>query len=242
MVLDEAQAIKNSSTASAKAVRLLRGKHRLALSGTPVENHLGELWSLFEFLNPGHARGGAVLQDAGGMARNPSEEAAPDTRPGAAAVHPAAHQTAGGARTAGKDRADHILRTGGPQRKHYEELRKHYRASLLERVRSKASAEIENARAGGAAAVAPGGLPSRPARLEARRRTERQTRHPTGTARRNPRGRPQSAGIFAIHQPARHRAAATGRADSPLRISRRRTTNRQAHVERFRTTLSAGCS
>lgn len=53
VVLDEAQAIKNAGTAGAKAARLLRGRHRLALSGTPIENHLGELWSLFEFLNPG---------------------------------------------------------------------------------------------------------------------------------------------------------------------------------------------
>jgi superfamily II DNA or RNA helicase len=53
VILDEAQAIKNAATASSKAVRLLRGRHRLALSGTPVENHIGELWSLFEFLNPG---------------------------------------------------------------------------------------------------------------------------------------------------------------------------------------------
>jgi SNF2 family DNA or RNA helicase len=53
VILDEAQAIKNGSTESAKAARLLRANHRLALSGTPVENHLGELWSLFEFLNPG---------------------------------------------------------------------------------------------------------------------------------------------------------------------------------------------
>ena len=53
VVLDEAQAIKNATTSSAKAVRLLKSRHRLALSGTPVENHLGELWSLFEFLNPG---------------------------------------------------------------------------------------------------------------------------------------------------------------------------------------------
>src|SRR5206468_451524 len=52
-ILDEAQAIKNAATASAKAARLLKAKHRLALSGTPIENHLGELWSLFEFLNPG---------------------------------------------------------------------------------------------------------------------------------------------------------------------------------------------
>ena len=53
VILDEAQAIKNIASASSKAVRLLRGRHRLALSGTPVENHIGELWSLFEFLNPG---------------------------------------------------------------------------------------------------------------------------------------------------------------------------------------------
>jgi len=74
VVLDEAQAIKNASTASAKAVRLLRGAHRLALSGTPVENHLAELWSLFEFLNPGMLGEVKVLKLAGGLARNPSEE------------------------------------------------------------------------------------------------------------------------------------------------------------------------
>jgi len=52
-ILDEAQAVKNAQTESAKAVRLLQAEHRLALSGTPVQNHLGELWSLFEYLNPG---------------------------------------------------------------------------------------------------------------------------------------------------------------------------------------------
>ncbi|HEY2289442.1 MAG TPA: DEAD/DEAH box helicase, partial [Thermoanaerobaculia bacterium] len=53
LILDEAQAIKSASSQTAKAARLLRGRHRLALTGTPVENHLGELWSLLEFLNPG---------------------------------------------------------------------------------------------------------------------------------------------------------------------------------------------
>ncbi|MEM7349326.1 MAG: DEAD/DEAH box helicase [Acidobacteriota bacterium] len=52
-ILDEAQAIKNAGSQAAKAARLLRAEHRLALTGTPVENHLGELWSIFEFLNPG---------------------------------------------------------------------------------------------------------------------------------------------------------------------------------------------
>ncbi|MGC1272290.1 MAG: SNF2-related protein [Planctomycetaceae bacterium] len=53
VVLDEAQAIKNSGSQVAKAARLLRARHRVALSGTPIENHLGDLWSIFEFLNPG---------------------------------------------------------------------------------------------------------------------------------------------------------------------------------------------
>ena len=53
VVLDEAQAIKNPASQSAKAARLLSARHRLALTGTPIENHLGDLWSIFEFLNPG---------------------------------------------------------------------------------------------------------------------------------------------------------------------------------------------
>ena len=52
-VLDEAQAIKNPQSQSAKAARLLEANHRLALTGTPIENHLGDLWSIFEYLNPG---------------------------------------------------------------------------------------------------------------------------------------------------------------------------------------------
>lgn len=53
IVLDEAQTIKNAASQTAKASRLLQANHRLALSGTPIENHLGDLWSIFEFLNPG---------------------------------------------------------------------------------------------------------------------------------------------------------------------------------------------
>ena len=69
-ILDEAQAVKNASTLAAKAVRLLKADHRLAMSGTPVENHLGELWSLFEFLNPGMLGTAAVFGRAG---KNPDE-------------------------------------------------------------------------------------------------------------------------------------------------------------------------
>jgi SNF2 family DNA or RNA helicase len=53
VVLDEAQAIKNSLSRTAKAVRRLSAEHRVALTGTPVENRLAELWSIMDFLNPG---------------------------------------------------------------------------------------------------------------------------------------------------------------------------------------------
>ena len=53
VILDEAQAIKNPTSQAAKASSLLVARNRLALTGTPIENHLGELGSLFEFLNPG---------------------------------------------------------------------------------------------------------------------------------------------------------------------------------------------
>ncbi len=52
IILDESQAIKNSNSQIAKAVRLLRAGHRLCLTGTPLENNVGELWSQMEFLNP----------------------------------------------------------------------------------------------------------------------------------------------------------------------------------------------
>ena len=53
LVLDEAQAIKNAASKRAKACFALQADFRLVATGTPVENHLGELWSLFHFLNPG---------------------------------------------------------------------------------------------------------------------------------------------------------------------------------------------
>jgi superfamily II DNA or RNA helicase len=53
LILDEAQAIKNPSTKQAKAVCAVNAEHKLCLTGTPLENHLGEVWSQFRFLMPG---------------------------------------------------------------------------------------------------------------------------------------------------------------------------------------------
>jgi superfamily II DNA or RNA helicase len=53
IILDEAQSIKNAGTNQTKAIKALKSHSRLALTGTPVENRIGDLWSLFDFLNPG---------------------------------------------------------------------------------------------------------------------------------------------------------------------------------------------
>jgi SNF2 family DNA or RNA helicase len=72
--LDEAQNIKNHATKQASAVRTLPARHRIALTGTPIENRLAELWSIFDFLNPGYLGsqrafgeryGNAALKDGG---------------------------------------------------------------------------------------------------------------------------------------------------------------------------------
>jgi superfamily II DNA or RNA helicase len=141
IVLDEAQAVKNAATESSKAVRLLRGANRLALSGTPVENHLGELWTLFEFLNPGMLGAASVFRLAGGTSRTIGEEArqllGQALRPFilrrtkeqvARELPPKTEQTI-------------YCEMEPEQRKLYNELRDHYRNSLLGRVASEGLAK-----------------------------------------------------------------------------------------------------
>ena len=53
VIIDEAQAIKNAGTRQSKAVKQLKAQARIALTGTPIENRLSDLWSLFDFINPG---------------------------------------------------------------------------------------------------------------------------------------------------------------------------------------------
>ena len=53
VILDEAQAIKNPTARQTRAAKALKARGRIALTGTPVENHLGDLWSIFDFINPG---------------------------------------------------------------------------------------------------------------------------------------------------------------------------------------------
>jgi len=136
VVLDESQAIKNATTASAKAARLLRGRHRLALSGTPIENRLEELWSLFEFLNPGMLGASAAFKR---LARGPAAASKP--APGRALVARALRpvilrRTKEQVARELPERVEQTLlvELETPQRRVYDELLEHYRTSLLAHV------------------------------------------------------------------------------------------------------------
>ena len=131
VVLDEAQAIKNAGAQTSKAARLLRAEHRLALSGTPIENHLGELWALFDFLNPGmlgaSARRARTLDEAG--------EAAVSALAGALRPFLLRRTKQEVLRELPAKTEQTLFCTlEGGQKRLYDELRRHYQASLLRRV------------------------------------------------------------------------------------------------------------
>jgi superfamily II DNA or RNA helicase len=134
LILDEAQAIKNASTESAKAARLLRGRHRLALSGTPIENHLGELWSLFEFLNPGMLGSAAVFKLGKGSADRLDEAQRALL---AHALRPfILRRTKAQVAQDLPAKVEQTLfcQLEPTQRALYDELRNHYRRALLKRI------------------------------------------------------------------------------------------------------------
>ncbi len=131
VILDEAQAIKNAESQAAKAVRLLHAKHRLAMSGTPIENHLGELWSIFEFLNPGMLGTNPVFKrHVSGSASADEEERQLLAR----AIRPfILRRTKSQVVQDLPEKSEQTFHCDmePAQRKIYEELRAHYRTALL---------------------------------------------------------------------------------------------------------------
>jgi len=136
VILDEAQAIKNPGSQTAKASRLLVARHRLALTGTPIENHLGELGSLFEFINPG-LLGRLPRLEALNGSRVPSkpelEHIAEDMRPFIL------RRTKAQVLPDLPPKTEQVLLCNlrPPQRELYDKVRASYQASLLDQVDKK---------------------------------------------------------------------------------------------------------
>lgn len=139
IVLDEAQTIKNGSSQIAKASRLLKSNHRIALSGTPIENHLGDLWSIFEFLNPGMLGRSSLFKL---HTTNSGDEASRTIL--AQGLRPfILRRTKKGVAHELPDKLEQTIycHMGDRQRELYEEMREHYRNSLLGLVKSQGFAK-----------------------------------------------------------------------------------------------------
>jgi hypothetical protein len=136
-ILDEAQAIKNAGSQTAKAARTLAADHRLVLTGTPVENHLSDLASLFEFVNPGMLGRASRFQELFGSRRIAAPEDEPVLADLARALGPFILR-----RTKAqvlpelppKTEQTLLVTLDRGQRALYDELRSHYRARLTRRI------------------------------------------------------------------------------------------------------------
>lgn len=135
LVLDEATALKNPDTATSKAARLLRARQRFALSGTPVENHLGELWSVFDAVSPGMLGTATMFRE---LVERSNDASKPTLDAVARAVRPfLLRRRKREVAQELPDRTEETLRCrlGPEQRARYDALARHYRDSLLGRVR-----------------------------------------------------------------------------------------------------------
>jgi SNF2 family DNA or RNA helicase len=134
-ILDEAQAIKTAGSASAKAARLLRARHRLAITGTPIENRIEELWSLFDFLNPGML--GARTTFAALARLQSNDIAASDRSILSRALRPVIlrrTKTQVAPELPARIEQTLLVELEGTQRRRYDHLLATYRESVLERV------------------------------------------------------------------------------------------------------------
>jgi superfamily II DNA or RNA helicase len=139
VILDEAQAIKNTRTQIFAAIKTLRAEHRVCLTGTPVENHLGETWALFDFLAPG------LLGDEIGFKRfyrQPIEEKGDAERMGALRELVAPHILRRVKRDVAKDLPPKTelyrpVELRGKQRELYESIRVAAHADVRKVIRQK---------------------------------------------------------------------------------------------------------
>jgi superfamily II DNA or RNA helicase len=140
VILDEAQAIKNAASNSAKACRLLRSDHRLAMTGTPIENHLGELWSLFEFLNPGMLGRSTAFQTLG---RSTDGDPTALTLLARAIAPYVLRRTKAQVLTELPEKTEQTLyvELSAKERKTYNELRDHFRAKLTTTIETEGLAK-----------------------------------------------------------------------------------------------------
>lgn len=141
VVLDEAQTIKNAASQVAKASRLLKANYRVALSGTPIENHLGDLWSIFEFLNPGMLGRSSLFKAYAADAQDENSRVMLGKGLKPFLLRRTKQQVA-------NDLPDKVEQTiycqmGKEQQRLYDEMREHYRSSIMGLVKDQGIAKSQ---------------------------------------------------------------------------------------------------
>jgi superfamily II DNA or RNA helicase len=134
VVLDEAQAIKTARSASSKAARSLVARHKLALTGTPIENHLGELGSLLEFLNPGVLGASSALSHLAPDSRKLDEESRVLLARGIRPFFLRRTKLEVAPELPARVEQTIYCELEPEHRRHYDDLLAHYRRSLTKRI------------------------------------------------------------------------------------------------------------
>ena len=137
IVLDEAQAIKNPNSQVAKASRLLSSENRLVMSGTPIENDLNDIWSIFEFLNPGML---GKFKAFGKMKEHDSREFLKK------ALHPfILRRTKAQVAQGLPEKTEQTIycEMGKEQQAFYDDLKNYYQAGLMKKIQSDGMGKVK---------------------------------------------------------------------------------------------------
>jgi hypothetical protein len=216
-ILDEAQAIKNAGSASAKAARLLVADHRIAMTGTPIENRIEELWSLFEFLNPGMLGAASAFSAlAHDTSLDGREVLARSLRP--VVLRRTKEQVAADLPRvpSRRCRSSSSRRSAGSMMDCWSPIDRAFSSASTSSA-SVARKCISSRRC----SVATGGMSSRACRSNSDRLGERQGRRAVAGARGDHRAGTQGACVLPVHVVPRARSRAVGCGGNRLRVSRR---------------------
>ena len=243
-ILDEAQHIKNPLSATARAAKRLKSERRLALTGTPIENRLSEIWSIFDFVSPGLL--GSLNQFEEKYARPIDRGDAQTAQRLRATIHPFVLRRTKS--EVAKDLPEKIIqrwssRWPRSRRKLYKQILRQVRESVMSEVEKQGIQKSSDPDPRGAHAPASGGVRPAPARARGRLRGgERQAQRAQGDRQRGGGRWPPRAHLQPVRLDAEADPGGARRREDQLRVPRRLHQGPSGAVDKFNDDESSPCS